>query len=158
MSFLIYFFVLLICATSMVFGLDLLNSALHPPPNVPIGRSVHHIAADVATHGAKTKSEIQPDAGKRTVAEGARKSATGQSQADSRELRPVYTDSSKPPAELTTIGNATADQTAATKSHDVAAAIRPDAEEPAPQNFSAIIATPAGSTARPQQPIGAKQV
>ena len=40
MSFLIYFFVLLVSAASVLFGLDLMSSPLPNTPNVPIGRSV----------------------------------------------------------------------------------------------------------------------
>jgi hypothetical protein len=40
MSFLIYFFVLMVSAASVLFGLDLMNSPLPNTPNVPIGRSV----------------------------------------------------------------------------------------------------------------------
>ena len=40
MAFLIYFFVLLVSAASVLFGLDLMNSPLPNMPNVPIGRSV----------------------------------------------------------------------------------------------------------------------
>jgi hypothetical protein len=38
MSFLIYFFVLLVSAASVMFGLDLMNAPLPRTPNVPIGR------------------------------------------------------------------------------------------------------------------------
>lgn len=40
MSFIIYFFVLLVSAMSVLFGLDLVNSPLPNTPNVPIGRNV----------------------------------------------------------------------------------------------------------------------
>lgn len=40
MAFLIYFFVLLVSAASVLFGLDLMSSPLPRTPNVPIGRSV----------------------------------------------------------------------------------------------------------------------
>ena len=40
MAFLIYFFVLLVSAASVLFGLDLMSSPLPKTPNVPIGRSV----------------------------------------------------------------------------------------------------------------------
>ena len=44
MSFLIYFFVLLVSAASVLFGLDLMNSPLPNTPNVPIGRSVQVVS------------------------------------------------------------------------------------------------------------------
>ncbi len=44
MSFLIYFFVLLVSAASVLFGLDLMNAPLPNTPNVPIGRSVQAVA------------------------------------------------------------------------------------------------------------------
>src|SRR3954447_25013714 len=40
MAFLIYFFVLLVSAASVLCGLDLMSSPLPKTPNVPIGRSV----------------------------------------------------------------------------------------------------------------------
>ena len=47
MSFLIYFFVLLVSAASVLFGLDLMTSPLPRTPNVPIGRSVQVATAPV---------------------------------------------------------------------------------------------------------------
>jgi hypothetical protein len=44
MSFLIYFFVLLVSAASVLFGLDLMTAPLPVPPDVPIGRSVQAVA------------------------------------------------------------------------------------------------------------------
>lgn len=44
MSFLIYFFVLLVSAASVLFGLDLMSSPLPNTPNVPIGRSVQVVS------------------------------------------------------------------------------------------------------------------
>jgi hypothetical protein len=44
MSFLIYFFVLLVSAASVLFGLDLVTAPLPKTPNVPIGRSVQMAA------------------------------------------------------------------------------------------------------------------
>ena len=44
MSFLIYFFVLLVSAASVLFGLDLATAPLPKTPNVPIGRSVQMAA------------------------------------------------------------------------------------------------------------------
>jgi hypothetical protein len=44
MSFLIYFFVLLVSAASVLFGLDLMSAPLPNTPNVPIGRSVQVVS------------------------------------------------------------------------------------------------------------------
>jgi hypothetical protein len=48
MAFLVYFFVLLVSAASVLFGLDLMSSPLPKTPNVPIGRSVQ-VTAQVAS-------------------------------------------------------------------------------------------------------------
>ena len=45
MSFLIYFFVLLVSAASVLFGLDLVSAPLPKTPNVPLGRSVQVASA-----------------------------------------------------------------------------------------------------------------
>ena len=55
MSFLIYFFVLLVSAASVLFGLDLMNSPLPNTPNVPIGRSVQVVSPPPA-HGSARRA------------------------------------------------------------------------------------------------------
>jgi hypothetical protein len=131
MPFLIYFFVILIGVGSVLFGLDLLNSPLHPPPNVPIGRSIRHVAAEPGVHVAKAASDIKPAAKKRTAAINVPGSATGHMRADNPELGPVYTGRRQPPANLATTDDTSADPITATKSHNVAAATTPNAHEPA---------------------------
>lgn len=56
MSFLIYFFVLLVSVASVLFGLDLMSSPLPSTPNVPIGRSVQ-ISPQPLPRQAKTADE-----------------------------------------------------------------------------------------------------
>jgi len=86
MSFLIYFFVLLVSAASVLFGLDLMNSPLPNTPNVPIGRSVQ-----VAS---------QPPAQQRQ-----------KRAADERALTPVYpTEPGKPKIQTETSGNVAQEQ------------------------------------------------
>ena len=57
MSFLIYFFVLLVSAASVLFGLDLMNSPLPNTPNVPIGRSVQVVSPPprAAARGSRSR-------------------------------------------------------------------------------------------------------
>lgn len=77
MSFLIYFFVLLVSAASVLFGLDLVTSPLPKTPNVPIGRSVHIEAkapAAEAKREAKVEAQIEAKA----------------TQANDRALTPLY--------------------------------------------------------------------
>jgi len=83
MSFLIYFFVLLVSAASVLFGLDLMNSPLPNTPNVPIGRSVQVVSPPPAQ-----QRELRA--------------------ADERALTPVYpTEPGKPKAQAETSGAAT---------------------------------------------------
>lgn len=56
MSFLIYFFVLLVSAASVLFGLDLMNSPLPNTPNVPIGRSVQVVSLPPALRAADERA------------------------------------------------------------------------------------------------------
>jgi BA14K-like protein len=53
MSFVIYFFVLIICGVSVMFGFDLLTSPLPTMPNVPIGRTAHLAPLKPETPAAK---------------------------------------------------------------------------------------------------------
>ena len=57
MSFLIYFFVLLVSAASVLFGLDLMTSPLPNTPNVPIGRSVQVAAPTQAQREKRAADE-----------------------------------------------------------------------------------------------------
>jgi hypothetical protein len=85
MSFLIYFFVLLVSAASVLFGLDLMNSPLPNMPNVPIGRSVQVVAPPLAQRETRA--------------------------ADERALTPVYpTEPSKPKMQAETSGAAAQDE------------------------------------------------
>jgi len=52
MAFLLYLFVLLLSAASVMFGLDLMNSPLPSTPNVPIGRNVHEAVSQPVQHKA----------------------------------------------------------------------------------------------------------
>lgn len=86
MSFLIYFFVLLVSAASVLFGLDLMSSPLPKTPNVPIGRSVQ----------VTTPPEQQQRAAR---------------VADERALTPVYpTEPGKPKIQAETSGAAPQEQ------------------------------------------------
>ncbi len=106
MSFLIYFFVLMVSAASVLFGLDLMNSPLPNTPNVPIGRSVQ-IAA-------------QPPAQERQ-----------KRVADESALTPVYpTEPSKPKVQAETSGAGMQEQAKLTPP---AAAAAPVAQTPLPQ-------------------------
>ena len=85
MSFLIYFFVLLVSAASVLFGLDLMSSPLPNTPNVPIGRSVQVVAPPQAQREKRA--------------------------ADERALTPVYpTEPGKPKIQAETSGAAPQDQ------------------------------------------------
>lgn len=86
MSFLIYFFVLLVSAASVLFGLDLMNSPLPKTPNVPIGRSVQVVSPPPAQERQKRV-------------------------ADERALTPVYpTEPGKPKIQAETSGAAPQEQ------------------------------------------------
>ena len=86
MSFLIYFFVLLVSAASVLFGLDLMSSPLPNTPNVPIGRSVQVVS--------------RPPAQQRQAR-----------AADERALTPVYpTRPGKPKLQAETSGAASQEQ------------------------------------------------
>jgi hypothetical protein len=81
MSFLIYFFVLLVSAASVLFGLDLMSAPLPNTPNVPIGRSVQ---------------VVSPPPGQRETR-----------AADERALTPVYpTEPGRPKIQAETSGAA----------------------------------------------------
>ena len=113
MAFLIYFFVLLVSAASVLFGLDLMNSPLPNTPNVPIGRSVQMAAQPPAQRQQKRV-------------------------ADERALTPVYPAAPgkpKPQTEMPAPAAQANQPTAAQHAEDKTAA-----GEPSP---SASIATPA---------------
>jgi hypothetical protein len=121
MSFLIYFVVLLVSAGSVLFGLDLINSPLHSPPNVPIGRTVRNVEPTPAVREASAKAETKPAAKQQSTAKAAdseHKSATEQARkepqdqqarAESGDLSPVYPASPGPAAPVITTGKASAD-------------------------------------------------
>jgi hypothetical protein len=89
MSFLIYFFVLLVSAASVLFGLDLMSSPLPNTPNVPIGRSVQVVSPPPAQRERRA--------------------------ADERALTPVYpTEPGKPKIQAETSGAAPQEQQQAT--------------------------------------------
>jgi hypothetical protein len=86
MSFLIYFFVLLVSAASVLFGLDLMSSPLPNTPNVPIGRSVQVVSPPPAQ---QRQARV----------------------ADERALTPVYpTEPGKPKVQAETSGAASQEQ------------------------------------------------
>jgi hypothetical protein len=127
MSFLIYFFVLRVSAGTVLFGLDLVNSPLHPPPNVPIGRTVRQVGPtpparevrDVSAKEASARSETKAEARKQpTAADGAHGSAPEQAQAENGSLSPVYPASPGPAAPVITTGKANADETQAAASNN----------------------------------------
>lgn len=131
MSFLVYFFVLLVTAAGVLFGLDLVNAPLYPPPDVAIGRSMRHVAAEPAALAAKAKSEIGPATKRQTAADNARKPATETARAENRELTPIYPAGPGPSTTEKTSGNASADRTAAREPRHAATSTKPDADEPA---------------------------
>jgi hypothetical protein len=93
MAFILYLAVLLVSAASVLFGLDLITSPLSSPPNVPIGRSVQHVA----------RAPAVTDTGERQTRK--------QALADDRELTPVYPARPGPSAPLQTNGTAASDET-----------------------------------------------
>jgi hypothetical protein len=95
MAFLLYLFVLLVSAASVMFGLDLMTSPLPSTPNVPIGRSVRHAAQEPAAPQIK-KAEQQ--------------TAKEQQLAD-RALTPIYPASPGPSAPMQTSGAAAVEPT-----------------------------------------------
>lgn len=134
MSFLIYFFVLVVSAASVLFGLDLMSSPLPNTPNVPIGRSVQVTAP--------------PPAQQRHAR-----------VADERALTPVYpTQPGKPKIGRETSGMAPQEQAALTPppvpaATSVAQAPQP---QPAPDGKAEAKAEPA-STAQPAPVAAAAQ-
>jgi len=82
MAFLIYFFVLLVSAASVLFGLDLMNAPLSRTPNVPLG----HVEASAKP---ETVSRPQPAAQKAAKKQTDTREAA-KAQADNRALTPVY--------------------------------------------------------------------
>lgn len=124
MAFLVYFFVLLVSAGAVLFGLDLVNSPLHTP-NVPIGRTVRHVgppppahaARDISAREATAKIETKDEAKKQqTAADSARESVIGQVQAENRSPNPDNPASPGPAAPAVTAGKASADETQAAAS------------------------------------------
>lgn len=89
MAFLLYFFVLLISAAGVMFGLDLATSPLPSTPNVPIGRSVQH----AASRPEPRHVDAQPDA-ERKVAR------ASDEVAEDRALTPIYPASPGPAAPM----------------------------------------------------------
>jgi len=101
MSFLIYFFVLLISAASVLFGLDLISSPLPDTPNVPIGRTVQALSPPPAQERQKHR-------------------------ADERALTPVHpAEPGKPRIQAATSGATTQDEAKPTPAASVAQAPEP---------------------------------
>jgi hypothetical protein len=86
MAIVLYLFVLLIAAGSVLFGLDLATSPLPSGPNVPIGRSVRHVASAPASPDKIVHQETAAD----------------RKRADDRELTPIYPASPGPSAPIVT--------------------------------------------------------
>ncbi len=106
MAFILYFFVLMFSAATVLFGLDLMTAPLPTAPNVPIGRSVRHVEKP-AVHDA---SEERMKA-----------------RLDDRKLSPIYPASPPgPKTDTATIVSDTADGSSTTASQD-------DAQTPAEQ-------------------------
>ena len=130
MSFLIYFFVLLVSAASVLFGLDLMTSPLPNTPNVPIGRSVQ-----VASPPPAQQREARV--------------------ADERALTPVYpTEPTKPKIQAETSGAATQEQATLTPTPAPTATPAPAAPvAPSAPTASVAQAPPPA----PEVPVGAAQ-
>ncbi len=122
MSFLIYFFVLLMSAGAVLFGLDLINSPLRPPPDVPIGRIVRHVATASPASQADGQSETRSAVKRQLAANSARKSAAEQARVEDRALSPVYPASPGPAAPVITTGRASTDEGGATDARAAATA------------------------------------
>jgi len=136
MAFVLYLFVLLIAAGSVLFGLDLVTSPLSSTPNVPIGRSVRHVASTSEAPNKLARGEV------RKIPEATRK------QADDRTLSPVYPASPGPSAPVATARN-TPDEPAprdrAIEQASVAVDTQPQREEDTATNASAEAPQPAAS-------------
>jgi BA14K-like protein len=61
MAFVVYLFVLIVSAASVLFGLDLMTAPSPPTPNVPIGRSVRHIETSAQHDAEKNRTKAQLD-------------------------------------------------------------------------------------------------
>jgi BA14K-like protein len=61
MAFVLYFFVLIVSAASVLFGLDLVTAPLPAPPNVPIGRNVRHIEKPALHDAGKVEMKARLD-------------------------------------------------------------------------------------------------
>jgi hypothetical protein len=90
LSFLIYFFVLIIGTASVLFGLDLVTSPLSPQPNVPIGRTVQ-----ISPQPPQAQKPQNPQPPSRQQQRPRQQQADR--QADERSLTPVYPVSPAPP-------------------------------------------------------------
>jgi hypothetical protein len=127
MSFLVYFFVLLVSAASVLFGLDLMSSPLPNTPNVPIGRSVQ-VASPPLPRQRETRT------------------------ADERALTPVYpAEPGKPNVQAETSGAGMQEQAKLTPPPAPAATPAPAAsiaQTPLPQPAPKAKAEPA-ATAQP---------
>jgi hypothetical protein len=109
MAFVLYFFVLLVSAASVVVGLDLMTSPLPSTPNVPLGRSAPRIAAE-------------PPA--QQVARAERETGQEKQLAD-RALSPIYPASPGPSAPMQTTGAAPADSAPAEPTQQASSAPAP---------------------------------
>jgi hypothetical protein len=99
MSFLIYFFVLLVSAASVLFGIGLATSPLPKTPDVPMGRS----AQAAGTAPASAKQEAQRQAQIQASAK----------EANERALTPVYpTTPGIPKCQAETSGSVSQEQAA----------------------------------------------
>jgi hypothetical protein len=98
MAIVLYFFVLLIAAGSVLFGLDLMTSPLTSTPNVPIGRSVQRIAA-------------APPARQDNRSPAREEASREHAPSNDRALTPVYPASPGPSAPVVTTGVAPRDET-----------------------------------------------
>jgi hypothetical protein len=135
MAFVLYLFVLLIAAGSVLFGLDLVTSPLSSTPNVPIGRSVRHVASTSEASNKLARREI------RKTPEATRK------QPDDRTLSPVYPASPGPSTPV--VARNTPDEPVprerAIEQASVANDTQPQREEDMSTNSSAEAPQPAAS-------------
>jgi hypothetical protein len=128
MAFLIYLFVLLVSAATVMVGFDLMTSPLPSTPNVPIGRTVRHVEAEPAIRAAD-KTEPAP-----------RNADTVEKHLADRALTPIYPASPRPSAPMETSGPRHVETTLAPGAKQ-AAETQPTAT-PAPEQQAADVPLP----------------
>ena len=142
MSFLIYFFVLLISAASVLFGLDLMSSPLATTPNVPLGR----VQAVSKPLPQQAKQQVEAHQAKQHIA--------ANTQADNHDLTPVYPASPATPQHATPVTEQP-QSTGSTPRETAAFALPPkqDAVQPEKQAEKAASTPPAVAQQPAQQAV-----